>query len=151
MLAVTVVSLQALVPARRGPLFSLWQHWAPHILHTQKALQQMNLQLTQVLTDITGVTGLAIIRAIVAGERDPLTLAQLRNPACKSSDEQIAKALTGTWREEHLFVLKQALALFDYYTSQVVECDTQLEQQFAAMKPRADNIVTRRALPYAAC
>ncbi len=114
----------------------LLQHRAPHILHMQKALQQMNIQLTQVLADITGVTGLAIIRAIVAGERDPLTLAQLRNAACKSSDEQIAKALTGTWREEHLFVLKQALALFDYYTSQVAECDKQLEQQFAAMKPR---------------
>ncbi len=117
----------------------LLQHRAPHILHMQKALQQMNLQLTQVLADITGVTGLAIIRAIVAGERDPLTLAQLRNPACKSSDKQIAKALTGTWREEHLFVLKQALALFDYYTRQVAECDKQLEQQFAAMKPRFED------------
>jgi transposase len=114
----------------------LLQHRAPHILPMQKALQQMNLQLTQVLTDITGVTGLAIIRAIVAGERDPLTLAQLRNPACKSSDEQIAKALTGTWRAEHLFVLQQALALFDFYTSHVAACDKQLEQQFAAMKPR---------------
>ncbi len=114
----------------------LLQHRAPHILHMQKALQQMNIQLTQVLTDITGVTGLAILRAIVAGERDPVVLAQLRNAACKSSDEQIAKALTGTWREEHLFVLKQALALFDYYTAQVAECDKQLKQQFAAMKPR---------------
>ncbi|MDP9314199.1 MAG: IS110 family transposase [Chloroflexota bacterium] len=117
----------------------LLQHRAPHILHMQKALQHMNIQLTQVLTDITGVTGMAIIRAIIAGERNPLTLAQLRNAACKSSEDQIAKALTGTWREEHLFVLKQALALFDYYTLQVVECDKQLEQQFAAMKPRFED------------
>jgi hypothetical protein len=93
----------------------LLQHRAPHILHMQKALMHMNIQLTQVLTDITGVTGLAIIRAIVAGERNPVTLAQLRNAACKSSQEQIAKALTGTWCEEHLFVLHQALALFDFY------------------------------------
>jgi len=114
----------------------LLQHRAPHILHMQKALQQMNLQLTQVLTDITGVTGLAIIRAIVAGERDPVALGQLRNAACKSSNEQIAKALTGTWRAEHLFVLQQALALFDFYTAQVAACDQQLERQFAAMKPR---------------
>ncbi len=114
----------------------LIQHRAPHILHMQKALVQMNIQLTQVLTDITGLTGLAIIRAIVAGERDPVMLAQLRNPNCKSSEDQIAKALTGTWREEHLFVLQQALALFDYYTALIAACDAQIEQQFAAMKPR---------------
>ena len=117
----------------------LLQHRAPHILHMQKALQHMNIQLTQVLSDITGTTGMAIIRAIIAGERDPLSLAQLRNAACKSSEDEIAKALTGTWREEHLFVLKQALALFDYYTMQVAECDKQLEQQFAAMKPRFED------------
>jgi hypothetical protein len=116
----------------------LLQHRAPHILHMQKALQQMNIQLTQVLTDITGTTGLAIIRAIVAGERDPVVLAQVRNAACKSSEDQIAKALTGTWHAEHLFVLQQALALFDFYTTQVVECDKRLEQQFAAMKPRSE-------------
>ncbi len=114
----------------------LIQHRAPHILHMQKALVQMNIQLTQVLSDITGLTGLAIIRAIVAGERDPVRLAQLRDPNCKSSEEQIAKALTGTWREEHLFVLQQALALFDYYTALIVACDAQIERQFAVMQPR---------------
>ncbi len=113
----------------------LIQHRAPHILHMQKALLQMNIQLTQVLSDITGLTGLAIIRAIVAGERDPVQLAQLRNPNCQSSQDQIAQALTGTWRAEHLFTLKQALALFDYYTTLVLECDAQIEQQFAVMKP----------------
>ncbi len=114
----------------------LLQHRAPHILHRQKALQQMNLQLQHVLSDVTGVTGLKIIRAIVAGERGPLKLARLRDPACKSSEETIAKALTGTWRPEHLFALKQSLALFDFYTQQVAECDTTLERQFAAIKPR---------------
>jgi hypothetical protein len=72
----------------------------------------------------------------VAGERDPVRLAQLRNANCKSSEDQIAKALTGTWRAEHLFTLKQALALFDYYTALVAECDTEIEHQFTAMKPR---------------
>jgi transposase len=114
----------------------LLQHRAPHILHMQKALLHMNIQLTQVLSDITGLTGLAIIRAIVAGERDPVRLAQLRNVNCKSSEDQIAKALTGTWRAEHVFTLTQALALFDYYTALVTECDAQIERQFAAMKPR---------------
>ncbi len=83
----------------------LLERRAAHILHMQKALQQMNLQLAQVLTDITGVTGLKILRAIVAGEHDPLKLAQLRNPACKSSSETIAQALTGTWQVELLFTL----------------------------------------------
>jgi transposase len=74
----------------------LIEHRAPHILHMQQALKLMNIQLSEGLTDITGVTGQAILRAIVHGERDPLTLAQLRNPACKSSEDDIAKALTGT-------------------------------------------------------
>ncbi|MDP9310169.1 MAG: IS110 family transposase [Chloroflexota bacterium] len=117
----------------------LIQHRAPHILHMQKALLQMNLHLTQVLTDITGVTGLAIIRAIVAGERDPVVLAQLRYGGCKSSEDQIAKALTGTWQAEHLFVLQQSLALFDYYTELLGACDAEIEQQFAAMKPRFES------------
>lgn len=114
----------------------LLQHRAPHILHMQKALQQMNLQLHHVLSDVTGVTGLRIIRAIVAGERDPLTLAQFRNPACKSTTETIVQALTGTWQAEHLFAVQQSLALYDFYTQQVAECDAAIEKQYAAMKPR---------------
>lgn len=77
----------------------------------QKALQQMNVQLTQVLSDITGVTGLAIMRAIVAGERDPVQLARFRDRRCTSSTAEIAKALTGHYQPEHIFALKQALAL----------------------------------------
>jgi len=115
---------------------TLLQHRAPHILHMQKALQQMNLQLPQVLSDITGETGLNILRAIVAGERDPLRLAQFRNPSCKSSENNIAKALTGTWRAEHVFVLKQSLEFYDFYTAQLAACDTEVERQYAALKPR---------------
>ncbi len=112
---------------------------AAHIQHMQKALQQMNVQLTQVLSDITGVTGLAIIRAIVAGERDPLKLARLRDPRCKSSSDEIAKALTGNYRAEHVFALQQALALYDFYTQQLQACDQQLEQQYSVLKPRFDD------------
>lgn len=75
---------------------ALLQHRAPHVLHMQKALQQMNVQLPLVLSDIMGETGQRILRAIVAGERDPLKLAQLRHPSCKSREDEIAKALTGT-------------------------------------------------------
>ena len=114
----------------------LLEHRAPHILHMQKALQQMNLQLHHVLSDVTGVTGQAILRAIVAGEREPVKLAQLRNPGCKSSEETIAKALTGSWKAEHLFTLRQSLELYDFYTQQVMTCDAEIEKQYSAMKPR---------------
>jgi len=101
-----------------------------------KALQQMNLQLSQVLTDIGGTTGFAIIRAIVAGERSGLKLAQFRDPRCKSPEALIAKALSGDWKPEQLFVLQQSLELYDCYTQQLVACDAQIEAQFAAMRPR---------------
>ena len=116
----------------------LIQHRAPHILHMQKALQQMNVQLAHVLSDVTGETGQKVLRAIVAGERDPRQLAQLRHPRCHASEDEIVKALTGTWRPEHLFTLKQSLELFDFYTQQLAACDTELEHQFAALSPRWD-------------
>ena len=116
----------------------LIEHRAAHIQHMQKALHQMNLQLTQVLSDISGVTGLAIIRAIVAGERNPALLAQLRHGRCQRSEADIAKALTGHYRAEHVFALKQALALYDAYTGQLAECDRQIEQQYATIRPRFD-------------
>lgn len=116
----------------------LIQHRAPHILHMQKALQQMNLQLHHVLSDITGVTGMQILRAIVAGERDPKVLAGFRQANCKADEPTIIKALTGSWRQEHLFVLKQSLELFDFFTAQITACDTEIERQFAAVKPRWD-------------
>jgi transposase len=114
---------------------TLLEHRAAHIQHMQKALQQMNVQLTQALTDITGRTGLAIIRAIVGGERDPVRLARFRNRHCASSTEEIAKALTGHYQPEHVFALQQALALYDFYTDRLRECDAEIERRFQAMKP----------------
>ncbi len=114
----------------------LIQHRVPHIQHMQQALQQMNVQLPQVLTDTTGATGMAILRAIAAGERDGVKLAQLRDPKCKYPEETFAKALTGDWKEEYLFVFKQSLALYDFYTAQIATCDAAIQQQFAVMKPR---------------
>jgi transposase len=116
----------------------LIEHRASHIQHLQKALQQMNIQLTQVLSDITGTTGLLIIRAIVGGERDPQVLARLRHGRCQHSEAAIAKALSGHYRPEHVFALKQALALYDCYTAQIQECDTYVEQHYAAIKPVYD-------------
>ena len=102
----------------------------------QQALLQMNIQLSQALSDLTGLTGQRIIRAIVAGERDPQRLAALRNYRCKKEADEIAMALTGTWREEHLFVLTQALALFDFSTTQLSACDAQIERVFSVITPR---------------
>jgi transposase len=125
----------------------LIQHRAPHILHLQKALHQMNIQLDRVLADVTGTTGMAILRAIVAGERDPLALAQLRNPGCKSSEEKLAKAMEGTWQAPYLFVLKQALELYDFYTQQLAACDAEIECYYGAMKPRFETELDPTALP----
>ena len=123
------------------PLRAYWrhrmgliEHRAPHIQHMQKALQQMNVQLTQMLSDITGVTGMQIIRAIVAGERNPVTLAQFRDRRCLHSTESIAKALTGNYRDEYVFALKQALALYDFHTAQIAECDAEMERQYNKMQ-----------------
>jgi transposase len=125
----------------------LLEHRAAHIQHMQKALHQMNGPLTQVLTDITGVTGLAIIRAIVAGERDPVQLARFRESRCASSTEDIAKALTGHDQREHVFALKQALALYDAYTERVRESDAEIERRFQAMKPVGPDALGRVPIP----
>jgi len=87
----------------------------------------MNLQLTQVISDVVGETGQRIVRAIIGGERDGATLAKLRHGRIRASEEEIAKALEGNWREEHLFALKQSVALYDAYAVQILECDRQLE------------------------
>jgi transposase len=113
----------------------LLEHRSPHIQHMQKALLQMNVQLSQALSDVTGETGLRIIRAIVAGERDPLTLAAYRDRNCQKSAEEIGKALTGTWRTEHLFIVQQSLALYDFYTQQVEACDAEIERMYALTRP----------------
>ncbi len=94
-----------------------------HIQHMQKALEQMNLKLAHVVSDITGVTGQAIIRAILAGEQDPRTLAALRDPHCRTDEATIGRALEGTWRPEHLFELRQAVELVEFYQTQLAACD----------------------------
>jgi transposase len=113
----------------------LVEHRSPHIQHMQKVLLQMNVQLSQAVTDVTGLTGLKIIRAILAGERDPQTLAALREPGCKKSAEEIGRALTGTWREEHIFILKQSMMLYDFYTEQIQACDLEIERLYGLTRP----------------
>jgi transposase len=98
---------------------------AHHIQHMHKALAQMNRKLTHVVSDITGATGMAILKAIGAGERDPQRLAKLRNAHCHHDEADIAKALQGTWRAEHLFAWQQAIVLYDFYHQQVTLCDQQ--------------------------
>jgi transposase len=109
---------------------------APHINHMIQSLKHMNIQLNLVLTDITGVSGMAMLRAIIVGERAPVRLAEFRQPGCKHSEAEIVKALTGTWDDAQIFILKQSVELFDYYTTKIVECDRQLSQQYQAMQSR---------------
>jgi hypothetical protein len=104
----------------------------------QKALHLMNVKMTTVVTDITGLTGMGIIRAIIAGEHDPVQLAQLRDPRCKASEAEIAAALTGHYQREHLFTLHQAVSAYDFYTQQLAECEAEIEQQYVAFKPQVD-------------
>jgi transposase len=92
----------------------------------QKALVQMNIQLTEVISDVMGQTGQAIIRDIVAGQREPKLLAKHRHRRIKASEHDIVRALTGNWREEHLFVLGQALAMYDGIAGPLAECDARL-------------------------
>jgi len=116
----------------------LVEHGAQHIQHMQKSLTQMNLKLDKVLSDITGVTGLLIIDAILDGERDPRKLALFRDERCRNDEATIAKALVGTWRDEHLFTLKQARELYRTMQRLIAECDAQIE---AHLKTFADRPV----------
>jgi transposase len=105
-----------------------------HVQHMQKALEQMNLKLTEVLSDITGLTGRAIIRAILRGTRSPEKLAKHRDEGCKASEEEIAQALTGSYREEHLFELKLAYEAWQFTLGQVKQVDGQIALQLGRMK-----------------
>jgi transposase len=105
----------------------LLDYAASHIQHMQKSLMQMNVQLHHVVTDITGATGMRIIRAIIAGERDPAALAVHRDRRCHATVEVISAALTGNWRDEHVFALGQALELYDAYQAKLTDCDAQIE------------------------
>jgi transposase len=110
----------------------------------QKALEQMNVKLTEVVSDITGVTGMGIIKAILRGERDPVALAKLRDPRCKESEATIARALQGTWREEHLFALRQAVALYEFYHQQIGACDQAIEAHLRTFADRGGG----QSVPY---
>jgi transposase len=115
----------------------LVEYAAAHIQHMQKALMEMNLQLHHVVSDITGATGMRIIRAIVAGERDPEVLAAFRDIRCHSSIEVIKAALVGNDRDEHIFALTQSLDLYDFYQTKIDDCDRKLEAAVAALTVRA--------------
>ena len=115
----------------------LLDYAAAHIQHMQKALIQMNLQLHHVVSDITGVTGMTIIRAIVAGERDPNVLASHRDRRCHASVEMVCQALVGNYREEHVFALTQALELYEVYQTKVAACDEQIEAILKRLKKNA--------------
>jgi transposase len=111
---------------------------AQHIQHMQKALTQMNIKLQHVISDITGATGLAILRAILGGERDPEKLAQLRDYRCKHDEATIARALQGNWRDEQLFALAQAVALYEVYHQKITECDRQIETYLQTFADRRE-------------
>ena len=107
-----------------------------HIQHMHKALSQMNVQLHNVLSDVTGECGMKIIREIVSGERDPKVLARHRNFRCKSSLATIEKSLVGNYRNEHLFALTQALELYDAYNDKITACDQEIEKQLFSFDKR---------------
>jgi transposase len=104
----------------------------------QKALEQMNIKLTHVLSDITGVTGMGIIRAILDGERDPQRLAEFRQAGCKNDDATIALALQGNWREEHLFALRQGLELYEVYRQKLAQVDEEIGAYLETFEDRGD-------------
>ena len=108
-----------------------------HIQRIQKALTQMNIQLGNVLSDVSGVTGQAILKDILAGERDPHKLAALRDPRVKASEEQIARYLEGNWQEDLLFVLKQEQEAYEFCQQQMAECDRQLQQYLQQREDRS--------------
>jgi transposase len=122
---------------------SLWRHrdnliqlTTLHLQHMQKALDQMNLQIHHVISDLDGTTGLAIMDAILAGERDPLKLAQLRHPRIRASEETIVKSLVGDYREEHLFTLRQSLQAYRYYQELIEEVDRRVKQMMQRLPSR---------------
>ena len=120
---------------------------AEHIRHMQKAMTQMNLKLEKVLSDITGVTGLLIIDAILGGERDPLKLARLRHELCHQDEATIARALTGEWRDEHLFALRQSRELYRQAQSLIAACDVQIEATLQTWADREPLTPPERQLP----
>jgi transposase len=126
---------------------SLVEGAAQDVLRMQKALEVMNVQLHKVLSDITGVTGLRIVRAIVAGERDPVTLARYRHHLVKSPEDEIAKALGGKFLPEQLFLLGQSLEAYDFAHQQIAACDGEIEAYMRTLKGRATEQELAKAAP----
>src|SRR5215471_8553454 len=124
---------------------SLVQMACVHVQHMQKSLDQMNLQIHHVISDITGVTGLAIVDAILAGQREGAELAKLRDSHIKADSEIIRKSLEGNWRPEHLFTLSQSRDLYRIYQQQIVKCDLEIEKLLSEFEPRIDP--TKNPLP----
>ena len=116
----------------------LVEYASQHIQHMQKALTQMNVKLQHVIRDITGKTGMDIMEAIAAGERDPRKLARLRDPRTKADEATIAKSLQGHWRGEHIFELTQALELYRAYQGKIAECDREIEARLEQFEDRSD-------------
>jgi len=135
-----MLPLRAFMRQRR----MLIDYASDHVRHMQKALDLMNVKLHLVISDITGVTGLRIIHEILKGERDPNKLAALRDRACKNSEEIIAKALVGNYRDEHLFALQQALELFEEYGKQIAACDAKIAAALAVLEKKADGATLPR-------
>jgi transposase len=121
----------------------LIRYAAQHVQHMQKVLEEMNVKLTEVVSDIVGQTGMKIIKDIVRGERDPRQLAKHRHERCKATEAEIASALYGNWRKEHLFALKQALKLYEFYQRQLRECETEIEACLRGMADKSQG----KALP----
>jgi hypothetical protein len=117
---------------------TLTRNAATHIQHMQKALAQMNLRVDAAVSDITGATGMRIIRAILDGERDPQVLAGYRDPRCKNSVQAIAAALEGNYRDEHLFALRQSVELWDFYGRQIAACDAAIERHLGTFETEVD-------------
>jgi transposase len=116
-----------------------------HIQHMQKSLTQMNFQVQHVIDDITGVTGTAIVDAILAGERDPAKLAKLRHGRIQADEATLRKSLEGDWREEHLFTLRQSRQMYDAYRGQIEACDQELAKRLGDFEAKVD--VAEKPLP----
>jgi transposase len=118
---------------------------AAHLNRIQKALEQMNIHFHKVISDIAGVTGMRILKAIIDGERDPVLLAQLKDYRVKSSCDTIAKSLEGDWREEHLFALRQEFELYEIYRQKIIECDQKTRAYLSTFDSKVDP--DHKALP----
>ncbi len=117
------------------------------VQHMQKALTEMNVQLANVISDISGLTGMAILRAIVKGERNPDKLADLKHTRIRASSQEIAQSLEGNWREEQLFVLEQSLALYDLYYQKISECDQRIASHLRTMDSKAGQPTVEPEIP----